>query len=132
MENRKRRQKNKVRKEKATADDLVTNKSALSLNSSVFSSDSSDDSIEDSNNYSSNSSKSSNSSSYNRPKPHLDAANLLNTISNQQSSLLINIKESASSSKDQSPAESEILRAVKTFMERKHTMRSDRKIEKRN
>lgn len=56
MENRKRRQKNQFRKEKATADDLMTNKSALSLNSSVFSSD---EEVNSSSSASSNSSKSS-------------------------------------------------------------------------
>ena len=99
-----------MRKEKATAADLVTNKSALSLNSSVFNSD-----YESINDTSSNSSE----SSFSRQKPHLDAANLLNTISKQQS-------RCSYSSKDQSPAESEIYRAVKTFLEKKNSGSTDR------
>ena len=109
MDTRKKKQIYKMRKEKATADDLVTNKSALSLNSSVFNSDY--ESIVDT--------SSESESSFSRQKPHLDAANLLLTISKQQS-------RCSYSSKDQSPAESEIYRAVKTFMDKKNSGSTDR------
>tara|TARA_B110000285_G_C15033577_1_gene568028 strand:+ start:787 stop:1062 length:276 start_codon:yes stop_codon:yes gene_type:complete len=69
------RRKKKIRKAKATAADLDSKKSALSLGSSVFASDSAEEEeYEDD-----SSGSSSGSSSFNRPKPYLDAANLLKT-----------------------------------------------------
>ena len=89
------RRKKKIRRAKATAADLDSKKSALSLGSSVFASDSAEEENEDDSSVSS-----SGSSTFNRPKPYLDAANLLKTSPQR------------SHSSDQSPVESEIIRAV--------------------